>query len=281
MTKLEEIFYRPRGRFAKGFIGAHPSAAVGGTGVFRDAVPFSKCPDARRVDILSTVRDPFGETFVRRFEQRMAIDVYALVDLSGSMRYSGAADRRALAAQLCVALAYSATHVGDRFGLIGFDDAVRRDAFLPATRARSAAVALAERIASLPCFAASAQGALDAARLLGTQRGLILLISDFRHPPALLEAMFDALAAHDVAPVMLADSNEDRLPDWGLYEIADLEDARRRLIVMRPALRRRWREAEAARRALLRRLSMQHGRELFIATDWIDAPRLTRHLMMA
>jgi len=26
---------------------------------------------------------------------------------------------------------------------------------------------------------------------------------------------------------------------------------------------------------------MQHGRELFIATDWIDAPRLTRHLMMA
>ncbi len=138
MMKLEEIVYRPRGRFAGGYIGAHPSAAAGGTGVFRDAVPFSRCPDARRVDLLATVRDPFGETYVRRFEQRMAVDVYALVDLSASMRYRGVVSRLALASQLFVALAYSATRIGDRFGLIGFDGALRRDAFLPATRAHGA-----------------------------------------------------------------------------------------------------------------------------------------------
>lgn len=281
MMKLEEIAYRPRGRFAGGYIGAHPSAAAGGTGVFRDAVPFSRCPDARRVDLLATIRDPFGETYVRRFEQRMAVDVYALVDLSGSMRYRGAVSRLTLASQLCVALAYSATRIGDRFGLIGFDDALRRDAFLPATRARGAAIAAARNIAQAPCFDASARGVLDAATALGAQRKLILLISDFRLPAALLDAMFDALAAHDVVPIMLADSQEDPQIEWGLFEIEDLEDARHRLVVMRPSLQRRWRAAEAARRGALRRLSMRHGREPFIATDRIDAPRLTRHLMFA
>lgn len=281
MMKLQEISYRPHGRFASGAIGAHPSAAVGGEGVFRDAAPFSRCPDARRIDIYATARDPFGETYVRRFEQRMAVDVYALVDLSGSMRYCGAVSKLSLASQLSVDLAYSATRIGDRFGLIGFDSEIRKDALLPATRSRSAAVMAARAIARVPCFGASGQGVLQAARLLGPQRKLVLLISDFRLPAALLEATFGALAPHDVAPIMVADSSEERLPNWGLYEIADLESARRRTVVMRPALRRRWREREETRRALLRRLSRRHGRELFIATDRIDAPRLTRHLMAA
>lgn len=280
-TQFEEIAYRPRGRFPHGYIGAHPSAAPGGTGVFRDAVPFARCPDARRIDIRATIRDPFGETYVRRFEQRMAIDLYALVDLSGSMRYRGTVPRLALASQLCATLAYSATRIGDRFGLIGFDGAARRDTMLPATRVRGAAIAAAEHVAAAPCFGASARGILDAAALIGAQRKLVVVISDFRLPSSLLKEMFDALAAHDVAPIMLADSQEEALPKWGLSEIADLEDGRRRLVVMRPALRRRWREQEAARRAALSRLSMRHGRELFVVTDRIDAPRLTRHLMAA
>ncbi|MEF3366444.1 MxaS protein, partial [Methylocystis sp. 9N] len=139
----------------------------------------------------------------------------------------------------------------------------------------------AEHVAAAPCFGASARGVLDAAALIGAQRKLVVVISDFRLPSSLLKEMFDALAAHDVTPIMLADSQEEALPEWGLSEIADLEDGRRRLVVMRPALRRRWREQEAARRAALSRLSRRHGRELFIVTDRIDAPRLTRHLMAA
>jgi Mg-chelatase subunit ChlD len=134
MNKFADILYRPRGRFRSNHVGAHSSSEIGGLGVFRDQTPFLRYPDARRVDVRATLRDPFGETHVRRFEQRSAIDVYALVDLSASMGFVGAVDRFAVACDLCAALAFSATRIGDRFGLIAGDDGLRQNVFLLATR---------------------------------------------------------------------------------------------------------------------------------------------------
>lgn len=279
MTGLAEIAYRPRGAFANAAIGAHHSKMTGGDGVFRDQALFVRCPDARRIDIRATLNDPFGETYVRRFEQRQAIDVYALVDLSGSMRYEGSASKLALAANLCISLAYSATRIGDRFGLIGCDERIREDAFLMATRVRRAAVAAAESLLSVACYGPSTDGFLDAAALLGARRKLVLLISDFRQNFAFLEKLFDTLSPHDVAPICLLDPDEVNLPPWGLMEIADLESGRRRLMVLRPSLRARWLALEASRRQALERLSTRYGRGLYTIKGQIDSRDLTRHLL--
>ncbi|WGJ16205.1 DUF58 domain-containing protein [Methylocapsa sp. D3K7] len=279
MTGLAEIAYRPRGTFANAAIGTHRSKMIGGDGVFRDQALFWCCPDARRIDIRATLNDPFGETYVRRFEQRRAIDVYALVDLSGSMRYEGSASKLALSASLCVSLAYSVTRIGDRFGLIGCDERIREDVFLPATRVRRAAVAAGKRLLSVPCYGSSVEGLLDAAVLLGGRRKLVLLISDFRQNFTFLEKLFDALSLHDVAPICLVDPDEENLPHWGLTEIADLESGRRRLIVLRPSLRARWLALEVLRRRALERLSARYGRGLYTMKGQIDSRDLTRYLL--
>ncbi|WP_018267728.1 DUF58 domain-containing protein [Methylosinus sp. LW4] len=275
-----DIAYRPRGRVSNGSIGAHGGVDVGGIGVFRDHARFIQFPDARRIDIRATMRDPTGETHVRRFEQRNSIDVYALVDLSASMGFHGAARRLDLVADLCAALAFSATRIGDRFGVIACDETLRNDLLLPATRARGAAVAAAERLRIAAPRGASAKALTQAAGLIAGRRKLVLLISDFLWPRDFATRLFGLLAQHDLAPILVADSMEDlELPHFGLVELDDLESGARRLVFMRPSLRRRWLAREAERRDALRRLALAHGRPPFVMSDFFDADALSRHLL--
>lgn len=281
MTTPADILYRPRGHFQSNHPGAHVSSEVGGFGVFRDQAPFLRYPDARRIDLRATLRDPFGETHVRRFEQRRRIDVYALVDLSASMGFTGAVDRFSVACDLCEALAFSATRIGDRFGLIAGGEILRENAFLPATRLRSAAFQAVARLREERPAGASAASLKNAATRLGAGRKLVLLISDFRWPARLLQDVFDALTLHDVLPVALVDSVELNPPSWGLLELLDPETKQRRMIVMRPGLRQKWIDAESKRRAELIQLAAGRVRPPVFVEDRFDPRSLSLRLMAA
>ena len=156
ITGGEDIAYRPRCCVSGVRFGAHPSPGAGALGAFRDHVPFMAYPDARRIDVRATLRHPFGNTFVRRFQQRASIDLYALVDLTRSLAYQGRASKMELITALCVALARSATRMGDRFGLIGCDAGVRPDCFIPATKRRGVAEEAAALLGRARCEGASA-----------------------------------------------------------------------------------------------------------------------------
>ncbi|MGJ0504287.1 MAG: DUF58 domain-containing protein [Methylocystis sp.] len=281
MNGVVDILYRPRGRFAANHVGAHTSSEVGGFGVFRDQAPFMRYPDARRIDVRATLRDPFGATFVRRFEQRAAVDVYALVDLSASMGFVGAVSRFQVARDLCAAFAYSATRIGDRFGLFACNEALIGRATFFATRSRRAALAGVEKLGNETPCGSSAEGVLAAAATLGATRKLVVLISDFRWPERLIAQAFDALSLHDVAPLVLIDSLEATPPKWGALELRDSESGRRQLLLMRPALQRRWMEAEHARRRNLVRLSARRIRAPIFIQDSFDPDDLSIRLTAA
>jgi uncharacterized protein (DUF58 family) len=276
-----EILYLPRWRPRGSRVGAHRGRDAGGLGTYRDQVPFLSLPDARRIDMRATLRDPFEGVHVRRFEARTAVEVWALVDLSASMRFRGAADRMTLARDLCVGLAASATRIGDGFGLIGCDETIRPDLYLPATRRRGPALSMADRLGAADGVRTGAAGMLDAARQLAGRPKLVFVISDFRWPETLIGRVFAALGLHDTVPVLLADSAEaEGLPEWGLAELEDLEGAGRRLVFLRPSLRRRWIDQERARRERLRAAAVAAGvRAPFILSDRFDADALSRHLL--
>lgn len=276
-----DIVYRLRWRGRGRAAGAHRARDTGGLGTFRDQVPFLRLPDARRIDVRATLRDPFEGTHVRRFENRTAVEVWALVDLTASMRFRGEADRMALVADLCTDLAASATRIGDAFGLVGYDRAIREDVLLPASRRRGTPHLVAAQLAQAECMGTGADGALAAARHLAGRPKIVFLVSDFRWPEGLTARVFDALALHDIVSVILADVAEDEaLPAWGLLELDDLEGAGRRVVFMRPHLRRRWLEAERSRLDALRRLATAYGRPPFRLAGRFDAEALSRHLLL-
>jgi hypothetical protein len=276
----EEIFYRPRGRAESIVVGAHRGRRTGGQGSFLDHVPYLQQPDPRHIDLRLTLRDPFETVYVRRYEQRLAITLFAIVDISRSMDFEGTSRKLALVGRLCTCLARSARRRGDTFGLIGCDGKAREDFFFPAIRRNGLELEIGRRFERFVPTQNTADGLIEAAARLTGKRKLVFLISDFRIPLKTIEAVLQSLARHDVVPVIVSDSAEETaLPSFGLIEIRDLETNQRRTVFMRPALRRRWLAQAEDRRQVLGRLFRRYGRPPFELIDRFDADQFSRHLL--
>lgn len=259
--------------------GVHRSVQSGAGGLFRDLASLLEYRDPRRIDLRQSLRDPFEALHVRRFEEKSEIGVVMLLDVSGSMAFTGRSRKMDMAADLAQVLATSVRRAGDTFALYAADDVVRDELGSPPTRSRAGE---AEMVAALRAYVPSRRGAsglIDAARLVGRKRHLVLVVSDFLLPEDQLEALFDALAGHDVLAIRLVDSREGQeLPSWGLMELSDLETGRRRLVAMRPSLKAEWQRRIEARRSFFRSRAAAHGREPFEITDTIRWDLLGAHL---
>jgi len=277
--ELQPIPYRLGWRPEGVLPGAHPGHGEGAEGEFRRHVSLLRYPDPRRIDLRASLRDPFGDLHVRQFSPRRAVAVAALVDLSGSMGFGEDASR---IADLCSLLAVSAQRSGDSFALFGCDAQVREEASLPLSRRRGVEFEVRERLLAARPVGRSVDGLFEAADRLPARRSLVFLVSDFLMPLPQIERLLDALWRHDVVPVVVRNTGaESDLPRWGLIEIADLETGGRCLVLMRPALRERWRREAAERNRALDALFARHGRRPFHLVDALDADALARRLMEA
>lgn len=264
--------WRPRGERP----GAHPALGEGGDGTFRGLLPLIARPDPRRIDLRASLRDPFETIHVRNFAPRRAMTVAVLADVSASMAFDGV---REAAAELAATLAASAIAGGDAFALLAADDEARDDIDLPASRRRGLAQEVRARLRDAPFTGRSAGGLAEAAVRLPQRRCLVFLVSDFLLPASDLAALLDALWRHDVVPVVLRDSRaEGDLPAFGLIEARDAETGGRRLVLMRPSLRERWRAQAKSRIAALDDLFAGRGLGAFHLSDRFDADALADFL---
>ncbi|MBS7538864.1 hypothetical protein KHC27_07940 [Ancylobacter lacus] len=266
--------WRPRGVHP----GGHAGAGEGGEGAFRRHAELLRSPDPRRLDVLASLRDPFGGLHVRQFSPRRAITVAALVDTSGSMGFN--ATLPGPAAELCALLADAAQAMGDSFALLAAGPAARPELDLPPTRRRGLGAEVLRRLRGAPAAGTGSDGLAEAAGRLPARRSLVFLISDFLMPEEAVERVLAALWRHEVVPVVLRDSaTQAGLPRWGLVDLADLETGRSRLVLLRPALRARWQRAAAERRAALEARFRRHGARPFELVDRFDPEAFARHLL--
>ncbi len=279
---VQEIHYRldapARGRLP----GAHRSRSGDSGFEFRGHAALKDAPDPRRLDLHASLRDPFGDWRVRLYSQRKAVPVVVLADLSASMAYRGQQHKPAVLADLVDSLAWSAWRAGDSFGFVGCAATVQPGWLQLPTRQRHAGAALAQALRGWQpqpgAEGASADGLLQAPALLGRQRALVFLVSDFHFPLPLLRTALAGLAAHEVVPVVLWDAQEFELPErWGLLHALDPETRRQRLVWWRPALRERWQAALAAQRAALMQAFAEAGLRPLFVEGAFDADAVTRH----
>lgn len=277
---IPELQYRISGVARGARAGQHRSCQGEAGFEFRGHADLVDAPDARRLDLLASLRDPFGRWLVRLNSQRMAIPVTVVADLSASMGFEGAQRKQAVLADLVESLAWSAWRGGDRFGFVGCDSVVRRELLLAPTRARGASMALAQRLRQLSLTGRSAAGLLQAHAHLPRQRGLVFLVSDFHLPLPEIAAVLASLAPHDLLPVVLWQAQEfGPGAQRGLIDSVEPESGRRQWLWWRPALRQRWQAAHQRRRAELRQLfRTQRLVPLFIEGGF-DAEAVTRHFL--
>ncbi|HTT09958.1 MAG TPA: MxaS protein [Burkholderiaceae bacterium] len=267
---MREIHYRIRWFAAGRRPGQHRSRSPGAGYEFRGHAPLLRELDARRLDVHASLRDPFGYAAglwqVRTFNQRSAIRVVVLADLSASMSADGTRRKMALLADFTATLAYSASRAGDPFGFFGADAKLLHDFVQVPSQMRGAGLRIAERLRGHASTGIGVEGLIEAAHRLGRARALVFLASDFHFDAATTDRVLAALAAHAVVPVVLWDEQERTLPAAGFASVVDAESSAKRFLWLRPALRARYEQSLAGRRAALaRRLTRDGLPPLFLA----------------
>lgn len=246
--------WRARGRHP----GRHTSTQRGLGMEFRGHAPLIAYPDPRRIDIRQTLRDPFDQVWVKIYNQKSAIPVYVVCDLSGSMGFAGKLNKMKVASEIVAAAAWSANRVNDPFGFIGFDDRVREDWLLTSSLRVHGAFELAERLQAFVPGRTGASGLKDVSQYLPKEKSLLLLISDFHTPLHELESAVSALARHHVVPMVLWDAAEyQNLPEFGVASITDAETGTRRTLFLRKDYREKIIQSFEARRAALKQILMR------------------------
>ncbi len=280
MVRIRELHYRIAGAASGLFPGAHRSRTGDAGFEFRGHAALHDAPDARRLDLHASLRDPFGNWMVRLHSERKSIPVMVVADLSASMGFEGAQRKLDVLADFTESLAWSAWRTGDSFGFVGCDEQVRRDFTQPQTRSRGAGIALAERLRTLQPQGRSAAALREAHRHLPRQRGLVFLVSDFHLELDGLDGVLDSLAPHDIVPVVLWQPAEFALgATRGLAQVREPESGTVRWLWWRPALHERWQAAHDARREALLALFRRRRLDPLFIEGAFDADAVTRHFL--
>ena len=209
------------------FAGSYASAFRGGGLEFEESRPYAPGDDVRSIDWNATARR--SEPFVKRFREERDQTVLFALDVSASMRFtSGECSKGATAAHALSLMAVAGARVGDRCGLVAFDEQPR--VRVPTGRGAShtwrvirAAVEAAEASTGGTRLAAG----LRALRIQARRRAVVVVISDFRDPELPPAALREELASlgrrHDLVAALVVDPRELAIPRIGPVRIADPE----------------------------------------------------------
>lgn len=237
--------------------GHHESLSRGGGFRFREHLPLMRDPDARRIDLHATLRDPFGDIKVRTYRERRAITVTVLADLSASMAYGTKWD---VLCAFSVAAARSAYRTGDAFGFLGAARDIATGLHMDPRRSLGQGTLLEARLRTVTPQGNSIAGLLQASSCLGRHRSLVFLVSDFHAPPDHIQTLLELLAPHAVIPVVVWDRTEFTIPDVaGWYESVDMESGAHRTLWLRPGWRSRVRAQLRRRQRELRAMFLDAG----------------------
>lgn len=227
------IKWKPKGVFPGAVSGQ--SAGIGDK--LRALVLLRDHPDPRRLDLHSSLRDPFERFWVKDFYLNTSIQVIVLLDHSASMAYQGEVSRPVQVNAFLSDLALSVYKSGDALGIYVANTSWLQSLFLPIRRNRSAWNWVNERLSRVPPSGNSCEGLIQCANLLPKKRALVFLVSDFRWPKGQLRRLLKRLQHHDVVPLMLSDAAESiSAPQSGLASVYDMETGSKKFVWMRPSI---------------------------------------------
>jgi len=236
--------------------------------------PYVPGDDVRLIEWNVTAR--MGEPHVRVNLAERVLVTWLVLDTSPSMQF-GTADRRKadVAAGVAIAIGHVATRRGNRLGVVTFGDA--HPHAIPPTQGRHGLLGLLTALGGEPerdaVGATSLGRALETAGAIARQRGVVVLVSDFRGPFDWRTPLLRLLERHDVLAVEVRDPREQELPNVGELWLVDPETGRQVRVDTRDAgLRERFAAAAAEERTGVARVLTALGvPHLVLSTsgDWL------------
>ncbi|HEC73348.1 MAG TPA: MxaS protein [Methylophaga aminisulfidivorans] len=246
----QEFVYKFPGKIFGHVPGAHSGTALGSGDRFAGFADLFDYPDPRRLDIRASLKNQAADItqqaqqrwLVKRYQQRAAVNLWLLSDISESMSVSSVNHQRL--AKLAHMIAHSAIGTGDKFAMTAFDSDWRQDMTIMPTTQRSIPHTAAERLmtAKKPAAAGSA-GLIQASDLISNKRAMVFLASDFCFDLTILEQSLRKLSQYTIIPIVWRHDDVDHFPSHaGWAETRDAETGKRHSVWMRPSIKKRWQQ---------------------------------------
>jgi uncharacterized protein (DUF58 family) len=263
------------GRRLQGMLAGDYRSSQFGDGVELAQVrPYQPGDDVRRIEWNVTART--GEPHVRVNLAERVLVTWLLLDTSPSMHF-GTGDRRKtdVADGVAVAIGHIATRRGNRLAVVTFGD--RNPTTLPPHQGRVGLLGLLEALHREPeeeqVGATSLGAAISRTAAIARQRGVVVVVSDFRGPLDWRKPLLQLMSRHDVLAVEIRDPREQELPDVGELWLVDPETGRQvRVDTRSRSLRERFAAAAAEERTgvarVLSALGVRHA-VLSTSGDWL------------
>ena len=263
------------GRRIEGFLSGDYRANVPGLGTELARIrPYDTGDDPRRIDWNATART--GETHVRVQIAERSLATWLVLDTSPSMNFGTTIRRKADTAEgVAMAVAHAATRRGNRLGILTFGGP--RIEAVPPKQGRAGLLAVLEGLRrEAPADGVSGpglEGALAQLAVVAKQRGLIVVLSDFRGANGWQQPALALASRHAVLAIEIRDPREQELPNAGELHLVDPESGRLlRVDTSDRKLRERFAIAAAEDRATVTRDLRNAGIDhLVLSTegDWL------------
>ena len=236
--------------------------------------PYVPGDDVRLIEWNVTAR--MGEPHVRVNLAERVLVTWLVLDTSPSMQF-GTGDRRKadVAAGVALGLGHIATRRGNRLGIVTFGNA--SPTTIPPTQGRLGLLGLLGALGEEPEQSApgatSLGAALTSVGAVARQRGIVVVVSDFRGPLDWRTPLLRVLDRHDVLAIEIRDPREQELPNVGELWLVDPETGRQvRVDTGSASLRERFATAAAEERSgVARVLSALGVPHVVLSTrgDWL------------
>jgi uncharacterized protein (DUF58 family) len=255
--------------------GEHLTPQVGGGTDLAMIRPYRPGDDVRYIDWNVTAR--MQEPHVRVHVGERALTAWLLLDVSASMTF-GTADRRKadVAEGVALAIGHVSTRRGNRLGVLSFGG----EGGTRMLRPRQGRVGLLGLLAELRnepggdgAGATSIGGAVTSVAALARQRGLVVVVSDFRGPRDWEGPLRALRGRHGVLAVEIRDPREQELTAMGDVWVTDAETGRQvQVNTSRRKVRERFAAAAAQEREEVARAVRSTGADHVVLStegDWL------------
>ncbi len=228
LKKVRRIEIRTNRLVNESLAGEYHSVFKGRGMEFDEVREYTPGDDIRTIDWNVTSR--MGHPYVKKFVEERELTVMLLVDASASGDFGTVGStKRAMAAEVCALLAFSAIRNHDRVGLFIFTD--REERYVPPRKGRNHVLRVIREVLTFQPIGKRTDLSLALESLARgvRRRSVAFIVSDF------LSADYEralrlANRKHDLIALSLSDPREQDLPPVGILELEDAETGRRILV---------------------------------------------------
>jgi len=218
---IDLIEFHCRRRLPSSYIGSHESTYRGSGMQFKEFRPYEMGDDPRHISWTTTAKT--GKPTLKLYEEEREINVFLLVDTSGSSLFGSGARRKIdMYSEVAALLAMGSIKSNYRIGFLFFDNEVRN--FMPPTRNKEEILQSLNSLLNLDLSNKTSDltQPLAFCHKILNHRSLVFIISDFLLP-SFKNQLLPLSSKHEVILLQGYDDSERLLSNRGISEICDPE----------------------------------------------------------